>query len=306
MSMPGDISETSGRWSWLAAEGAKAEEKAAELDSQGQSAQAALFHLRAASKFKEAAELCPEQSDRTALEEHAADISARAIYLESLGGMPPSLPLEDHVGDLTLSLDLSAAEAPQGEEVSGLLARSGVTGSSAELSDEGFQIVSALKNQDEMQTFLRRLLAADWRQVRADDASELEFVAFVQNLANAGEPCSGLCASIKEQLRKFSWVELNLGPEQDRLQVAVAMEKEARDLEAAGKAAQAIETLRQSVAVFELVYKFDPRSKNPKIKDMVGSRIEELGKLADRLESETGGAGLGDDLEARLRKLHEG
>eukprot|EP00930_Biecheleria_cincta_P037147 TRINITY_DN25489_c0_g1_i2.p1 TRINITY_DN25489_c0_g1~~TRINITY_DN25489_c0_g1_i2.p1 ORF type:complete len:134 (-),score=31.16 TRINITY_DN25489_c0_g1_i2:418-819(-) len=121
-----------------------------------------------------------------------------------------------------------------------------------------------------------------------------------------GEPCSGLCASIKEQLRKFSWVELNLGPEQDRLQVAVAMEKEARDLEAAGKAAQAIETLRQSVAVFELVYKFDPRSKNPKIKDMVGSRIEELGKLADRLESETGGAGLGDDLEARLRKLHEG
>lgn len=63
-------------------------ERAAELDHQGQSAQAALHHARAASKFQEASALV-EGADREELQGHAQDLTARAVYLESLGAMRP-------------------------------------------------------------------------------------------------------------------------------------------------------------------------------------------------------------------------
>ncbi|CAE8586385.1 unnamed protein product [Polarella glacialis] len=306
-----------GRCAWLAGEGLQAEAKAAELERQGLSAQAALHHLRAASKLKEAAAICPTESgDKAALEEHAADISARAVYLESLGGMPASLPLEDHIGELSLSLDPSAAKPPDEEQVSALVARAGVTGAQAELSDEGFRLVKALCCQAEMQTYLRRALDSDWRQVRPDAASELEFVACAQRLAGRGGAAGGETTPIegfgqlREDLRTSCWVELKLGPGQDRLEVAVAMENEARAFEAAGKAQEAVDAYRRAVAVLNLVYSFDPRCKNPKIKDMISSRRVELESLAARLVLNSAGSapkqGSSDtEVEERLRRLME-
>ncbi|CAK9105162.1 unnamed protein product [Durusdinium trenchii] len=185
-----------GRCAWLVVEGLRAEEKAADLDRQGQSAQAALHHARAASKFKEAAEVCPE-ADREELEGHAQDITARAVYLESLGGMPPSMPLEDHVGELLISLDLSVAQQPQEEQVPELLARSGVNGTSADLCDSGLQMVLALQSQDELQSFIRRLLSTSWRQVKADEASTEEFAKFARDFGTG----AGNFQSLTSQLR---------------------------------------------------------------------------------------------------------
>eukprot|EP00435_Cladocopium_sp_Y103_P011896 s105_g3.t1 len=198
-------SSTSGRCAWLVVEGLRAEEKAADFDRQGQSAQAALHHSRAASKFKEAAEICPD-ADREELEGHAQDITARAVYLESLGGMPPSMPLEDHIGELSISLDLSVAQQPQDEQVPELLARSGVTGASAELCDSGLQLVQALKSQEELQSFIRRILASSWRKVKDDEASAQEFAKFAQDFSAGDDSFQKLRERLRpEPVPLFVW-----------------------------------------------------------------------------------------------------
>lgn len=58
------------------------------------------------------------------------------------------MPLEDHVGPMELTLDLSVARAPPEAQVSELLARSGVAGGTAELTESGLQLVLALKSQE--------------------------------------------------------------------------------------------------------------------------------------------------------------
>jgi len=304
-----DAPASAGRCAWLVLEGLRTEERAANLDRSGQSAQAALHHARAASKFKEAAESCPadHEADRNELEGHSADIAARAVYLESLGGMPPTMPLEDHIGELQIGLDLSAAEEPKDEKVAELLARSGVTGDSADLSDEGLQMVLALQSEVELRSFLLRILGKDWRQVKADDASQQELVSFAKGVSGGASAAS--FSSLREQLRSFPWVELKLGPGEDRLKVAVAMENEAREFESKGQLEEALDGYNRAVAVLKLVYNFDPRSKNPKIKEMVATRIAELEGCARRLDPGQPGPPTSsaddDDLEARLRKLRE-
>ncbi|CAJ1354923.1 unnamed protein product [Effrenium voratum] len=119
--------------------------------------------------------------------------------------------------------------------------------------------------------------------------------------------------ALRDQLRRCPWVELKLGPGEDRLQVGAAMEREARELDAAGEAEEALEGFQRAVAVFKLVYNFDPRSKsNPKIKEMVGNRIAELEtliKLRDPGYAEAQAAptesSSADDLEARLARLRQ-
>jgi len=283
-----------GRCAWLVVEGLRAEEKAADFDRQGQSAQAALHHTRAASKFKEAAEICPD-ADREELEGHAQDITVRVLYLESLGDQPASMPLEDHIGELSISLDLSVAQEPKDEQVPELLARSGVTGSSAELCENGLQLVHALKSKEELQSFIRRLLASSWRKVKDDEASGQEFASFAQDF-------SGSFQALREQLRRAPWVELNLRDGQDRMKIGVAMEKEARDLKAAGQTEEALEGFQRAIAVLKLVYNFDERCKtNAQIKTMVGERLTQLEGEVQQLAPATPI----DDLEERLRKLRE-
>jgi len=89
---------------------------------------------------------------------------------------------------------------------------------------------------------------------------------------------------LRRELREASWVELNLDPNQDRLQLGAAMEREARDLEASGQRGEAVQAYERAIAVLTLVHRFDPRSKNPKIKEMVGKRIDELKGRMQALE----------------------
>lgn len=70
---------------------------------------ASRLYRQAASKIAEAAELCPEEHpNRSALEQHVAELSVRAIYLESLNGTVATVAFEDHVGDLVLDRDIDS------------------------------------------------------------------------------------------------------------------------------------------------------------------------------------------------------
>eukprot|EP00439_Symbiodinium_sp_Y106_P070097 s680_g12.t1 len=58
----------------------------------------------------------------------------------------------------------------------------------------------------------------------------------------------------------------------------------AREFESKGQLEEALDGYNRAVAVLKLVYNFDPRSKNPKIKEMVATRIAELEGCARRLD----------------------
>jgi len=65
------------------------------------------------------------------------------------------------------------------------------------------------------------------------------------------------------------------------LQQAVQMEKKARELEAAGKAEEAFREYKSTLEVFKFVYRWEA---NPKVKDMVRERLEELVGRAEELK----------------------
>lgn len=272
---------------WLVSDALRTEEKAADFDRRNCSAEAILHHKRASSKLSEAASLCPDgHPDKSALSDHAQDIATRVVYLQSLGGAAATMSLEDHVGEVELTMDLSSAPPPPDQDVAALVAGVGVSGQTAPINEESCRLVLALKDAKELRAYVLRLLQDDWRRLKGGADAEASLDAFAAELCGKPvEPLSGgSLEHLRAQLREASWAELNLDPNLDRLKVGAAMEREARDLEAGGQLPEALRAYERAVAVFQLVYKFDPRSKNPKIKEMVGGRIEELQSRAKALQ----------------------
>eukprot|EP00929_Paragymnodinium_shiwhaense_P113626 TRINITY_DN81908_c0_g1_i1.p1 TRINITY_DN81908_c0_g1~~TRINITY_DN81908_c0_g1_i1.p1 ORF type:complete len:479 (+),score=119.71 TRINITY_DN81908_c0_g1_i1:100-1437(+) len=68
----------------------------------------------------------------------------------------------------------------------------------------------------------------------------------------------------------------------DRMSQAVALEKKARELENQGQLQAAFQEYRNCLAIFEFVYKWE---NNPRVKDMVRERIEELVERAEKLKT---------------------
>lgn len=276
-----------GRCTWLTAEAVRIEDQAKELDGRGSTAEAMLHYRRAQVKFTEAAACCPQgHPDQAALQDHAQDISLRLVYLESLNGAASSLGAEDHIEPLALQhLDLASAVEPQGErEISALVAGSGVSGDAAELSEQGFQLVAALRDSAEMARFIARLLEADGRGVCGEGGSEA-LEAFCRRClcADGGEEhgVSSLAAA-KEHLVSASWV----APldRKDKLEVAVAFEKQARELESRGMVQDAVRRYSDAIRFFQHVLKYDDRGKNPKIAEMVAKRVSDLEVSVARLK----------------------
>lgn len=69
----------------------------------------------------------------------------------------------------------------------------------------------------------------------------------------------------------------------DRLGQAVGMEKKARELHSQGKFQEAQHEYLGALKVFQFVYKYE---QNPKVKEMVRERIEELVNLAEKLKEQ--------------------
>lgn len=71
-------------------------------------------------------------------------------------------------------------------------------------------------------------------------------------------------------------------PGGDKLSHAVALEKKARELEAQGQQQQAFLEYKNCLNVFEFVYKYE---QNPKVKDMVRERLEEVITRSEALKT---------------------
>jgi len=72
----------------------------------------------------------------------------------------------------------------------------------------------------------------------------------------------------------------------DFLQEATKMERTARDLEDRGQTAQALSVYKDCLQLYSYVLKRDPRMDNPKIKQMVRGRLEELVARAEVLKAQ--------------------
>lgn len=253
---------------WLASEGLKLKKKGEDLDTAGKTKEAAFNYKLAAAKLEEAAKLIPEGNvDGPALSEHAQELSFRAVYLESLQGAPSSLPLEDHVGDLELAMDLSTAQEPAEEQVSALISKA-VSGATAALDDSGYTLVGALESTAEMRVFVDRFLAKEGRrrvQGAGSDAQQDQALQKVETYAG-----------MKDAIRRSGWVELDVDPKMDKLDMAMKYEREGHTVEDQGRIEEATDLYNRGLAVLCYVHKHDPRTKNPKIKDMVGKRVQEL------------------------------
>mmetsp|Transcript_14106 Transcript_14106/g.40643 ORF Transcript_14106/g.40643 Transcript_14106/m.40643 type:complete len:281 (-) Transcript_14106:534-1376(-) len=91
----------------IAIEASGIEHEAMRSDRLGPShaGEAAAAYRQAADRLQEAAEECPEDHpDRVVLEEHAREVVMRADYLEGLQGAPATLPLEEHIHAVTLTM----------------------------------------------------------------------------------------------------------------------------------------------------------------------------------------------------------
>jgi len=267
---------------WLAAEGLQIEEKAAEFDRQGKSLEAAYHHRRASAKLAEASSLCPNgHQDKALLDGHAQDLATRAVYLQSLGGSPPEQPLENHVGTEIkgLALDLASGVSPTKQDISELLAGAGVSGSGAAITEDGFQMVAALRKDVEMRAYVLRVLEADWRRVKTDAEAEGQFTHFLQSCSGgAGNVQTDVTSleQMRDRLRSAPWVDLNMDPALDRMQMGVDLEQQARNLDEQGRSEEAVAAYERALAVLQLVYKFDQRCKYPKVKDTVAKKIEDM------------------------------
>mmetsp|Transcript_44232 Transcript_44232/g.99706 ORF Transcript_44232/g.99706 Transcript_44232/m.99706 type:complete len:451 (+) Transcript_44232:89-1441(+) len=69
----------------------------------------------------------------------------------------------------------------------------------------------------------------------------------------------------------------------DRLSQAVNLEKKARELQAKGQHEEAFREYKNALEVFKFVYKWE---NNPKVKEMVRERLEELVAIAEKLKTQ--------------------
>lgn len=267
------------RCAWLVSEGLKFEEAAAKLDCGGSSAEACIQHRRAHTKLNEAASLCPPgHADKDELQRYADEISLRIVYLESLGSASATLPLEDHIGEISLTMDLSSAEAPI-ESVEELLARSGASGSSSALDESGYKMVAALRSDDEMKIYIKRILAAEGRQMLTGSEAHLD--AFIPDFSGTRGVAD--YASLWQGLLNARWVDIILDPSKDKLEMVALISKEAQRLEETGRKEDAVKKYSNAVAILGFIISKDPRSANPRVKEMLITRQEELNASIKRL-----------------------
>lgn len=349
------------RAGWLAAEALALEEQAKEHDRGGSTAEALLGYRRASAKLVDAGECCPaDHPDKLAMAEHGQDLTMRLLYLESLSGRPATEPVENQLPEeeslaRRLSLDLSA-QAPADQSIASLIASSGVTGTSAPLTDEGLSLVTALGSGNEMRTFVQRLLEEKGLVLHDGSESRGELHTFTERVAAGGG--SGSLEQLHAELASFDWIHdpaaeaqaaadaaeaerlrleaearaaadaaeaerLRLEAEavraaeearaaqeraeqeqaaataaeaaaaarkeleKDKLNLAIVLEKEAKELEALGKKPEALIKFITCSHAFKYVYDYDHRAKNSeKVKEMVRQRLENVVAECTRLKLE--------------------
>mmetsp|Transcript_104692 Transcript_104692/g.223804 ORF Transcript_104692/g.223804 Transcript_104692/m.223804 type:complete len:315 (+) Transcript_104692:81-1025(+) len=89
----------------LAARSAFIEDEAMKLDRVGRASDAAERYRAAATGLREAAAACPDNHrDRRVIEQHAREVTARAVYLDGLKSVAMAVPLEEHIHGVQLTI----------------------------------------------------------------------------------------------------------------------------------------------------------------------------------------------------------
>eukprot|EP00929_Paragymnodinium_shiwhaense_P061955 TRINITY_DN3093_c1_g1_i1.p1 TRINITY_DN3093_c1_g1~~TRINITY_DN3093_c1_g1_i1.p1 ORF type:complete len:320 (-),score=56.67 TRINITY_DN3093_c1_g1_i1:103-1005(-) len=270
---------------WLVSEAKGLSTAGMSLDEKGSSAEAILQYRRSALKLTEAAALCPDgHPDKEEILGHSQDLQLRIIYLESLNGGPSTMPVEDHIAPLEVSMDLSSAAPPADQDVRQLVADSGASGTTAALDEVGYSLVAALRNDAEMKAYIYRLLDLERLGIKGDAGSALD--AFVPDFS--GTRNVQTLAKLREALRSVAWVAPKLDPtgktgHADKMQAAVALHTQAKELEARGAKQDAVQKYRDAKQMYEFVLKYDDRMKMAMVKKTVEDRISDLEVTVARL-----------------------
>lgn len=212
-----------------------AEHLAGAASSSGNLAKAALLYRRAASKLDEAADICPDgHPNKLALEEHAAEINVRVIYLESLNGCVATIALEDHIGEVQLEREYvedsharSAAYSPG----AGPSASSSSASGSVALQPQTAQSLGGSVDSPSLDADAQVPGKADW------------------------------------------------------LQEAAKLESRARAFEDQAMRSEALQAYKDCLHIYDFVQKRDSRARNPKIKQMIRERMEELLTRAEAIKA---------------------
>jgi len=109
------VLEDTARCLEYATEASAVEAEAMRLDRLGTEScpAAAAAYQRSADLLRKAAAECPaDHPDRSVLEEHAREVAMRADYLEALQGDPATIPLEEHIHAVTLTVGPSPPPTP--------------------------------------------------------------------------------------------------------------------------------------------------------------------------------------------------
>jgi hypothetical protein len=261
--------------SWFFAEALRFEREAAEKDRAGKTTEAIFHYRRALTKLQEGLDVCPAgHPDKPAFEEFSSSMQLRIVYLESLGGAPATTPVEEHIEDVIPTLDVSNAKPPEETSVSSLIASTGVSGSTADLSEEGYQLVAALKKNEEMKTFMNRILVGHGVPRKVQAGAEANFEALVPEFS--GEKQVQSFAILKGALLNAPWIELFLDPQRDKLELAMDLQREGERFELEGLPLRAAEMYNKAAMIIEFVLKRDERMKIAKVKDMVTARAQAL------------------------------
>merc|ERR1711924_97654 len=195
-----------------------------------------------------AAARCPGGcSDREAIEAHVSEIEVRAVYLESLNGAPTSIPIEHHIGKMTLQLDPKILSCLSSEQAS----------QESESSAAGV----VLSVGSAVPTDLRPAAEVDHAgaSTKIVEPADTQSVTGVEHVAT--EPATARV---------------------DFLQNAIDLERKAQALEAVGQLQQALEKYTQCLQLYAFVQK---KEQNPRVKQVVRDRMAAVPDCAEVLKA---------------------
>lgn len=230
------------------------------------SGKAVVLYKKAITMLSDAVAMCSEGNcNKADIENHIANIEVRVMYLESLDGSPPTIPIEDHIGKLYLRTDeeevdpsavLSEPIPAQGETIG--------TGETAVriAPTLGMEAPPSSVNVDSM-------TVPSPLESHVDSVIGSSIVELGSSQANTKDQ-----ALPESNQRRLSDTEF--------LNRAVEMEREGHELESKNCHEQALNTFTNCLEIYAILQK---REKNPRIKEVIRSRMAELLDHAEVLKA---------------------
>lgn len=263
---------------------------------------AATLYKIAIKQFYEAALCCPPAlPDKAMLETHVLQLEVRVMYLESLNGAPTTVPIEDHVQGMTLTLGSEGTASSTAADSADLAPASGGYTSSAPvpaaMPPSSASVPSGMPPLPPPSE-PPPSSSADVATSVLPAPSELPGPKPVTGSSSISETMMSSteaesCAAASRSPASFSTALA--GPstappakprgsaEVDWLKTAVEKEREAKDLDGRGMAKDALATYTDCISLYAFVLK---RENNGNVKQTIRTRMAQLLDRAEVLKAQ--------------------